>query len=190
MRKIVLLALGLLAACSRPAGQKPDAAQAPVSATSRSIAASETGIGPITAQTPFDAAALQALFPGAHVEPSVMMDGDRKYPILTVMGADLGMILEVDGDQSAGIAAIEALGGDVRGPGNETLMNPWNALGFTLEQCRSGDHRDLGALVCHRPGAPRLAYLIGVRSWSGPGAPSAAKLAADGFLRGLRWTRS
>jgi hypothetical protein len=189
MRKpIALLALGLIAACG-PKAQEPQAPpSAPMVAAPESFLAGEAGIGPITAQAPFEAAAMETLFPGAHVEASVMMDRDGEYPILTVMGAGLSVILEVDGGDAGRITAVRVLGGRVRGPSGETLMTPWAALAFEPQDCAPGQNRELAALVCRRPAAPNLAYIIGIRGWSGPGTPAPEKLTADGFLREMLWT--
>ncbi|MDB5440065.1 MAG: hypothetical protein JWM33_2492 [Caulobacteraceae bacterium] len=186
MRKpFALVALALLVACSRPAVEPPQAAAL---SSPGSITVGESGVGPLTAQIPFEARSLEALFPGSHAQATVMTDGDRQYPILTVLGPDLNLILEVDGGDGARITSVEVLGGKVQGPGGETVMSPWLALGFKPADCVPGKGRDLAALVCHRPGAPRLAYIVGIRKWSGPGAPSAEKLTTDAFLRELRWT--
>ena len=198
-RTLPLIALLALAACGKPAEQQPTAPVAPATeATLPADApkaapawtASNDGVGPITARTAFDRAAIAALFPGSEVKSAfISLEGDS-YAIVTVNGPD-ALVLEVmQGTNTGEIGSILAQGGPVVGPRGETLMAPFASLGFKAGDCLIGADRFSGAALCRRSPADALAYVVGAPGElaGNPGdAPDAAVLAEKGFLREFLW---
>lgn len=145
------------------------------------------GVGPITSATAFDAPTLAALFPKALVKSAFLHSGPGPAaPIITVEQNQIPM-LEVSKGEDGELAAIRLEGGDVRGPRDETLLTRWSALKIDLAQCRAGEGRDLNTVVCARPEAPNVLYLIGLPGWTKGGLPPVEALNAKGQLNGFVW---
>ena len=168
-RTLSLIALAL-AACGKPAEQQPTAPIAPATeATLPADApkaapawtASNDGVGPITARTAFDRAAIAALFPGSEVKSAFISLEGEQYPIITVNGPD-DLVLEVmEGTAKGSIHSVLAQGGPVVGPRGERLMDPFTGLGFKAADCVIGADRFHGAALCRRAPGDALAYVIG-----------------------------
>lgn len=199
-----LAALLTLTACGEPA-TPPPAADAPVERpvppvtapvappappaepwTSGELRITPGGVGPLSAATPFERAAVVALFPQARVEPGFMHFEDSTWPQIAVEQGDaLGLtILE----PKPGHREIRVAGGQAVGPNGETLMAKWPDTGFEIGQCAAGEGRDVNALVCRRPNATQIAYVFGVPGWTTGGVPPAATLAEKAFIREIIWT--
>jgi len=199
---LLLLPMVLLAACG-PAEKKADAAGTapPSDATGapHSVAVTITpytdgplqvradGVGPVSSATAYDEATLKALFPRARVKSAFLHFGPGPAQPILVVEQDQIPILEISKGEEGGLGAIRLEGGDVRGPRNETLLTGWPALDLDIRHCRAGEGRDINAVVCVRPDAPNVRYLIGVPGWTHGGLPPAETLTAKGQLNGLVW---
>ncbi|WGM37379.1 hypothetical protein [Caulobacter sp. NIBR1757] len=195
IRHLPLIALLALAACGKPAEQKPtapvaEATEATVPEDAKRAAeawtASNDGVGPVGAGTAFKREAIAALFPDSAVETAFLAEEGVQTPIITVSGPR-ELVLELKGPDRVG--AILAQGGPVIGPRGEMLMAPFPSLTFKAGDCVIGADRFSGAALCRRAPGDALAYVIGRRGeLSGnPGdAPDSAQL-AEGFLREFLW---
>lgn len=194
---LLALPLVLLAACgpakkddtadaAKPAAKGPVAvAVAPYAGGPLKV--SKDGVGPINGSTAFDLPTLQALFPKAKVEQAFLHFGDGPaQPIITVE-QDNTPLLEIGKTDEGAIAYVAAAAGEVRGPKDEQLLAKWGDLGFTVDQCRAGQGREINQTVCVRPEAPTVSYVFGVPGWTGAGLPSEAVLKAKGQLNALVW---
>jgi hypothetical protein len=198
----VVLPLILLAACG-PTGTKTDAAgtappadttepQQPVAVTvapytDGPLQVRADGVGPVSGATAFDEATLKALFPRARVRSAALHFGPGPAQPVLVVEQNQIPILEISKGEEGGLGAIRLEAGDVRGPGNETLLTGWPALDLDIRHCRAGEGRDINAVVCVRPGAPNVRYLVGVPGWTHGGIPPVETLKAKGQLNGLVW---
>jgi hypothetical protein len=145
------------------------------------------GVGPVTGATAFDAPTLAALFPKAVVKSAFLHSGPGPAaPIITVEQNQIPM-MEVSKGEDGELASIRLEGGDVRGPKDETLLTKWSALGLNIANCRAGQGRDVNAVVCARPEAPNVQYLIGLPGWTKGGLPPVEALNAKGQLNGFVW---
>ena len=201
IRRIALLSLFALAACGKPAEQKPTAPVA--AATEANIPAdavaaqpaytvSETGLGPINADTPWDRAALAGLFPDARVEPGTDNYEGEEYPVIDVRGED-GLDLRTTGEKGK-FLSVRARGGPVVGPRGERIGDGWAKGGFKTADCQPGVENESGKIFCRRSGQPRVAYVYETAdAWeegtSDNDVPSDDFLKAKGVLTGLIWNR-
>ena len=196
---LLALPLVLLAACG-PA--KKDEASAPPSAEATAkppvtvaiapyaggpLKIGKDGVGPINGSTAFDLATLKALFPKAKVESAFLHTGQGPpLPIINVE-QDNVPLLEIGKGDEGQIAYVRVAAGDVRGPKDEQLLAKWADLGFTLDQCRAGEGREINQTICVRPEAPTVSYVFGVPGWAGKGLPPETSLKAKGQLNELVW---
>jgi hypothetical protein len=198
---LLALPLVLLAACG-PA-KKDEAATAPEAGAPKTSGAPVTvaiapyaggplkigkdGVGPINGSTAFDLATLKALFPKAKVESAFLHAGQGPaLPIINVE-QDNVPLLEIGKGDEGQIAYVRAAAGDVRGPKDEQLLAKWADLGFTVDQCRAGEGREVNQTICVRPEAPTVSYVFGIPGWTGKGLPPEASLKAKGQLNELVW---
>lgn len=145
------------------------------------------GVGPITGATAFDAPTLAALFPKAMVKSAFLHSGPgAAAPIITVEQNQIPM-MEVAKGEDGELASIRLEGGDVRGPKDEVLLTQWSGLDLDIANCRAGEGRDINAVVCARPEAPNVLYLIGLPGWTKGGLPPVEALKAKGQLNGFVW---
>jgi hypothetical protein len=145
------------------------------------------GVGPITAATAFDLPTFKVLFPRAVVAQAFLHVGTgRPQPIINVE-QNQTPLMEVSKGEDGDLGSIRLEGGDVRGPKDETLLTQWSALGLDIANCRAGEGRDLNTVICARPEAPNVAYLIGVPGWTRGGLPPVETLNAKGQLNGFVW---
>ncbi|AAK22047.1 DUF1131 family protein [Caulobacter vibrioides] len=190
------LPLLLLAACG-PAktdqvSKADDSAKGPVTVAIAPYAGgplkiSNDGVGPITSAVAFDLATLKVLFPKAKVEQAFLQSGEGPtLPIITVE-QDNTPLAEIGKRDEGDIAYVRVEAGDARGPGDEQLLAKWGVLGFTANQCRAGEGREVNMTICVRPDAPQVAYVFGVPGWTKPELPPEATLKAKGQLNALIW---
>jgi hypothetical protein len=189
------LPLVLLAACG-PAKKSADdpkpEAKAPVAVAVAPYAGgpltvTKAGVGPISGSTAFDPPTLQALFPKAKVEQAFLHFGEGPaQPIITIE-QDNTPLLEIGKTDEGAIAYVAASGGDIRGPKGEQLLAKWSDLGFTVDQCRAGQGREINQVICVRPEAATVSYVFGVPGWTEGGVPPEAVLKAKGQLNALVW---
>jgi hypothetical protein len=195
MKRLTLLpVMALFAACQpgSPQGEEPadapavETPAAPAASDSRAISAA--GVGPITAETPFDADAVRALFPDAEVEAEFLHGEGQPTPIITVIGTD-ETVLEIQGGGDGNVGQVMASGGAFTGPGGETLMAGWPDLGLTAADCAMGEGRFTGQPVCRKAGAPNLAYVLAVPNWTRAELPDPTTLNGRARLAAFVWTR-
>ncbi|PHY19362.1 DUF1131 family protein [Caulobacter sp. BP25] len=192
---LFILTLALLAACG-PAKRGQDApksdAKAPVALAvapyaGGPLAVTKDGVGPISGATAFDLPTLKALFPKAKVEQAFLHFGEGPaQPVITVE-QDNTPLLEIGKTDEGAIGYVAAAAGDVRDPKGETLLTRWGDLGFTVEQCRVGQGREVNQVICVRPEAATVSYVFGVPGWTKGGVPPEATLKARGQLNALIW---
>ena len=145
------------------------------------------GIGPIDGSTAFDLATMKVLFPKAKVEQAFLHVAEGPaQPIINVEQGNVPLA-EIGKTDEGEIAYVRVAAGDARGPKDEQLLAKWADLGFTVDQCRAGEGREMGQTVCVRPEAPTVSYVFGVPGWTGKGVPSEATLKAKGQLNELVW---
>lgn len=145
------------------------------------------GVGPISGSTVFDLATIKTLFPKAKVESAFLHFGPGPaQPIITVE-QDNAPLAEIGKTDEGDIAYVRVAAGDARGPKDERLLAKWADLGFTVDQCRAGEGRDINQTLCVRPEAPTVSYVFGVPGWTGKTAPPEATLKAKGQLNELVW---
>ena len=192
---LLALPLVLLAACG-PA--KKD--EAPPQAASKGpvtvaitpyaggpLRVTKDGAGPINGSTAFDLATLKALFPKAKVDSAFLHFGQGPaQPIITIE-QDNVPLAEIGKSDEGEIAYVRVAAGDARGPKDERLLAKWADLGFTVDQCRAGEGREINALICVRPEAPTVSYVFGVPGWTRGGVPPEATLKGKAQLNELIW---
>lgn len=197
---LIALPFLLLAACG-PAEKKAEGPAAPPVEAGQSgpVAVAVTpyvdgplnvradGIGPITSATAFDPPTLSALFPKAVVKSAFLHFGPGPaQPIITVEQNQVPL-MEISKNEDGGLGPIRLEAGEVRGPKDEVLLTKWAALGLDIANCRAGEGRDVNTVVCARPEAPNVSYLIGVPGWTKGGLPPVEVLNEKGQLNGFVW---
>lgn len=190
------LPIALLAACgpakTDQASKADEAPKGPVTVAIAPYAGgplkvSNEGVGPINSSVAFDLATLKVLFPKAKVEQAFLHSGEgRALPIINVE-QDSTPLAEVGKSDDGDIAYVRVEAGEARGPRDEQLLAKWGELGFTLDQCRAGEGREINMTICVRPDAPQVSYVFGVPGWTKAGLPSEAALKANGQLNALIW---
>jgi hypothetical protein len=182
--RIALIAgpLALLAACG-PAETPVEPASAPAdvqpaAATGSLLALDEYAVGPIMAQTPFKAEAIQALFPN----DKVTTDG----AVITVTRGG-AKILEVFGEPGlTTVGEIHIAGRSATGPRGEVFGMPWPRLDVPLKRCWMGQDAYRHAVICTQPGESVLRYVFEVPGWTKDELPSTDVL-ATATLRDFIW---
>ncbi len=196
---LLALPLVMLAACG-PAKKDEASAPAPEAAETKTPATvavtpyaggplkvTQDGVGPITAATAFDIPTIQALFPKAKVEQAFIHFGQGPaLPIINVE-QDNVPLLEIGKGEEGAIGYIRAASDPVAGPRDEKLLAKWDAVGFTADQCRAGEGREINAVICVRADAPTVSYVFGVPGWTKGGVPPEATLKAKAQLNELHW---
>lgn len=145
------------------------------------------GVGPINGSVAFDLNTLKVLFPKAKVEQAFLHVGEGPArPIINVEQANVPLA-EIGKTDEAEIAYVRVEAGEARGPKDEQLLAKWADLGFTIDQCRAGEGRDVNQILCVRPEAPNVAYVFGVPGYTGKAVPAEAILKAKGQLNAFVW---
>lgn len=196
---LLALPLVMLAACG-PA-KKDETANAPAAETGAKapvhvaiapyaggpLKISNDGVGPINGSVAFDLATLKVLFPKAKVEQAFLHFGEGPaQPIITVEQNTVPLA-EIGKNDEAEIAYVRVDAGDARGPKDEQLLARWADLGFTVDQCRAGEGREINQTICVRPKAPNVSYVFGVPGYTGKAVPPEATLKAKGQLNAFIW---
>jgi hypothetical protein len=175
------LPLALLAACG-PADKPVEPASAPASAPPTAatslLALDEYAVGPIMAQTPFKAEAIQALFP----KDKVATEGS----IITVARDGVPM-LEIHGEPGlTTVGEIHIAGRSATGPRGEVFGMPWPKLDVPLKRCWMGQDAYRHAVICTQPGESVLRYVFEVPGWATDELPTTEVL-ATATLRDFIW---
>jgi hypothetical protein len=197
IRHLSLVAILALAACGKPAEQQPTAPVAPATeatipadavAAQPAYSLSDTGLGPITADTPYDQGALAKLFPEARVAAGTDNWEGEEHGVLDVRGDD-GLDLRINGEKGK-LLSVWARGGPVAGPRGERIGDAWAKGGFKATDCKAGWENDTGKIFCRRSGHTQAVYVYETGdAWEGSDnvVPSEAFLQAHGRLTGLIW---
>jgi hypothetical protein len=175
------LPLALLAACG-PADKPTEPASAPASAPPTAatslLALDEYMVGPIMAQTPFKAEAIQALFP----KDKVATEGS----VITV-SRDGAKMLEILGEPGLStVGEIHIAGRSATGPRGEVFGMPWSKLDVPLKRCWMGQDAYRHAVICTQPGESVLRYVFEVPGWTTDELPPVDVL-ARATLRDFIW---
>lgn len=176
--RLVLIAapLALLLACGPAETVNAPAATPAVAAALLTL--DDYAVGPIMAQTPFRADAIQALFPADKVQA----DG---AVIIVVRGGDVMLhILSEPGLTTVG--EIRIAGRSARGPRGEVLGMAWPKLDVPLKRCWMGQDPYRYAVICTQPGESVLRYVFAVPGWTQDVLPPADVL-ARATLRDFIW---
>jgi hypothetical protein len=196
---LLALPLVLLAACG-PA-KKDEAATAPAAETGATapvriaiapyaggpLKVTKDGVGPINGSTAFDLPTIKVLFPKAKVEQAFLHFGEGPpQPIINVE-QDNVPLAEIGKTDEGEIAYVRVAAGDARGPKDEQLLAKWANLGFTVDQCRAGEGREINQTICVRPEAASVSYVFGVPGYIGKAVPPEAILKDKGQLNELVW---
>jgi len=196
---LLALPLVLLAACG-PA-KKDEAATAPAAETGAKapvhvaiapyvggpLKVSNDGVGPINGSVAFDLATLKVLFPKAKVDSAFLHVGEGPAQPIINVEQDNVPLAEIGKNDEGEIGYVRVNAGDARGPKDEQLLAKWADLGFTVDQCRAGEGREINQTICVRPEAPNVAYVFGVPGYTGKAVPPEATLKAKGQLNEFVW---
>jgi len=178
---LIAAPLALLAACG-PADKPVEPASAPVAPPSASATSllplDEYAVGPIMAQTPFKAEAIQALFPKDKVEA----DGSA----ITVARDGVTMLKILGEPGLATVGEIHIAGRSASGPRGEVFGMPWPRLDVPLKRCWMGQDAYRHAVICTQPGESVLRYVFEVPGWTRDDLPSTEVL-AGATLRDFIW---
>jgi hypothetical protein len=179
---LIATSLALLAACGpadKPVEPASTRASAPPTAAASSLLAlDEYAVGPIMAQTPFKAEAIQALFP----KDKVATEGT----VITVSRDDAPM-LQIHGEPSlTTVGEIRIAGRSATGPRGEVFGMPWPKLDVPLKRCWMGQEAYRHAVICTQPGESVLRYVFEVPGWTTDDLPSTDVL-ATATLRDFIW---
>lgn len=145
------------------------------------------GVGPINATVAFDLATLKVLFPKAKVEQAFLHFGEGPAQPIINIEQDNVPLAEVGKNDEGEIAYVRVNAGDARGPKDEQLLAKWADLGFTVDQCRAGEGREVNMTICVRPEAPTVSYVFGVPGYIGKAVPPETTLKAKGQLNEFVW---
>lgn len=178
---LIAVPVALLAACG-PADKPVEPASAPVAPPSAPatalLALDEYAVGPIMAQTPFKAEAIQALFPKDKVET----DGSA----ITVARDGVTMLKILGEPGLATVGEIHIAGRSASGPRGEVFGMPWPRLDVPLKRCWMGQDAYRHAVICTQPGESVLRYVFEVPGWTRDDLPSTEVL-ARATLRDFIW---
>lgn len=179
---LIATSLALLAACG-PAEKPGEPASAPAAAAALApatplLALDEFAVGPIMAQTPFKAEAIQALFP----KDKVTAEGS-----VIIVTRDGAAMLEILGEPGlTTVGEIHIAGRSATGPHGEVFGMPWSRLDVPLKRCWMGQDAYRHAVICTQPGESVLRYVFEVPGWSLDALPPPDVL-AKATLRDFIW---
>ncbi|WP_419319251.1 DUF1131 domain-containing protein [Caulobacter sp. ErkDOM-E] len=179
---LIAVPLALLAACGpadKPAPPaSPPSAAAPAAGTGSLLALDEYAVGPIMAQTPFRAEAIQALFPNDRVatESSVITVARDGVTMLKILG-EPGLTT---------VGEIHIAGRSATGPRGEVFGMPWPRLDVPPKRCWMGQAAYRHAVICTQPGESVLRYVFEVPGWTTDALPPTEML-AKATLRDFIW---
>lgn len=160
----LLLTSFLLAGCLATERATAPASEAiPVAFTIRAEAA-----GPITAATPYSAAALRQLFPGERVEVTQTADEGGVVSALTVFHEGLQVFLVLPERGGRTIRAVHGAGLAVAGPEGQRLGATFAEIGVKRAACRVGTGPWAGMAICRSPRTPNVQLVFDNGGWTGP----------------------
>ena len=178
---LIAVPLALLAACG-PADKPTPPTSAPAAAPSAPATAllplDDYAVGPIMAQTPFRAEAIQALFPNDRIAT----DGSA----ITVARDGVTMLTIYGEPGLTTVGELHIAGRSATGPRGEIFGMLWPRLDVPLKRCWMGQDAYRHAVICTQPGESVLRYVFEVPGWSSDALPSADVL-ARATLRDFIW---
>ena len=174
--------LMLLVACG-PADRPVEPASAPVTAPSKGatgslLALDEYAVGPIMAQTPFKAEAIQALLP----KDTIAAEGS----VITVARDGIPMLRILSEPGLSTVGEIRIAGRLAIGPRGEVFGMPWTKLDVPLKRCWMGQEAYRHAVICTQPGESVLRYVFEAPGWTTDELPPVDVL-AKATLRDFIW---
>lgn len=153
----------------------------------------ETGIGPVTAQTPFEREIVQQLFPELLVQDGVGSSEGEQYPTITVSDKD-GELFEILPD-STELNTIHHIGrifvkSDhlLNGLGHKIGQTHQQVFGDAKPECRAQGEELSGTALCHAPQSNHIFYIFRFDESrrKGDGLPPVAVLRKS-VLEGVVW---
>jgi len=178
---LIAVPLALLAACGpadKPAPPASVPAAAPSVPATPLLALDEYAVGPIMAQTPFKAEAIQALFPNDRVA----MEGSA----IAVARDDVTMLKILGEPGLTTVGEIHIAGRSATGPRGEVFGMPWPRLDVPPKRCWMGQDAYRHAVICTQPGESVLRYVFEVPGWTTDALPPTEVL-AKATLRDFIW---
>jgi hypothetical protein len=179
---LIAVPLALLAACG-PAEKAVEPASAPAPAASTPVTGSllaldEYAVGPIMAQTPFKAEAIQALLSNDKVETE---------GAVIIVARDGAKMLDIHAEPGlTTVGEIHIAGRLAVGPRGEVFGMPWPKLEVPLKRCWMGQDAYRHAVICTQPGESVLRYVFEVPGWTSDDLPPVEVL-AKATLRDFIW---
>lgn len=168
---VVAAGLSLMAACSTPTPPAP-------------IQVSNTGVGNIWVQTPFNLYAIQRLFPGYQVAMGQNSQGQNAI----LVGLNDGIILNIlPTANGMWIAAVAVVGPTAIGPDGVQNGMPFASIyqnrtptckADKNEMAAYGDNQSTGLILCTVPGAPQLVYYFRGTGEGANGMPTSGVVAS------------
>lgn len=192
MRRAAALPLVLLLTACDGRSAAPVAVDGAVSSAAPAVKSgpfdvTERGVGPLGAVTAFSSESVRVAYPDTTVERVFLHGAGDPQPILRADAPD-GTALEVFGETAGTVSSVVVLGGPFKGPGGETLLQPWAETGFKREQCRAGEGRWVNAAVCRRPENSSVQVVFGVPGWTGRDLPDETTLRERAQVTAFIWS--
>jgi hypothetical protein len=99
-----------------------------------------------------------------------------------------GQLVEIHPAEQGGISEIRALGGDAHTAEGVRLGARFADTGVQPGDCRMGESRVAGKLVCYRSAEPEIGYVFEVPGWTGNETPPPERVTGTAVLREFIWT--
>jgi len=168
MRVLARLVLLSVLACTGDAGARGDA-DVPGAGPEAVLALSLAGdsLGPIGRTTPFEAGALERLFPAASVTGAVGFTEGEAFRIYRVTAGDA--VLDVRSMDGVSIHSVEIVDAAATGPLGALFGQSYLAVynGVADPDCRPGMEEESGLVLCDAPSLPHVTLMF-AGSWDGP----------------------
>jgi hypothetical protein len=162
---VVLVATAAQASDQAETGDRPAAHAVRTEVT---LSPSGDRLGPITAGTPFSAAALQTLFPAATVREATGHTEGEAYPLLEVI-EDQAVLLELRSADGSRVHSVEILAaarvGNLGVRHGATYAEVFG--GEPRPNCVPGIEEQSGQVVCRAPSSGHVSLVFG-GGWVGP----------------------
>jgi Protein of unknown function (DUF1131) len=185
MFRRLLLVLGT---ASSLAGCGGDGGPSVTSVVPVSYTITEAAAGPVTADTPYSAAAFRQLFPNERIDVIATADEDGIVNALTVFSDGLQVMMVIPDRGGKSIKAVHGSGLAVAGPNGERLGMTFKEVRMDRSACHVGTGAWLGMAVCTAARTPNVRLVFDNGGWDGPSnqlAPSANL--AEGRLQRIVW---
>lgn len=161
--------LPLLVACAgEPApGNEPSTTDELI-ASSFALSANGDSLGPIGRGTPFDAAALGDLFPGASIVQATRFTEGEPYPVQRIIIAG-DTVLDVLSLDQVAVHSVEVFESPATGALGELLGERYDRIfdGVDETDCRAGMEEESGLALCSAPFSASITLVLS-GSFDGP----------------------